>query len=423
MKAYRPRLQDAPIKRRIEELPAVCIDGAKAVGKTETARKLAASELALDNVALRQLAAADPARIATGKKPVLIDEWQRLPEIWDSVRRFVDADTTPNQYLLTGSAYPAKAKIHSGAGRIVHVLMRPLSLQERGLDTPTVSLGALLSEESAEVTGHTDIGFSDYAREIVKSGFPGIHPLSLAAARKQVEGYLANALSRDFADQGIQVRKPGVLRNWLRAYAAATATTASYSTVLAAATPGESNKPSANTTRAYRDALANLWLIDPVEPWVPLGTRFQYLGKTPKHFLVDPALSAALLGFFEDRPDGDGAVTAFHSPERTLLGSLFEALAAQSLKVYAEVNEAELGHFRSSNGHHKVDFIVQKGRRVIAIEVKLAPSVESRDLTHLKWFMAEFASFDITPCLMTTGRDAYTRPDGIHVIPAVLLGA
>jgi len=423
MTRYKPRILDKVLQEYLKELPAICIDGAKGVGKTSTARIFAASEYALDKKATRELIQASPQLLDSSTKPTLIDEWQRLPETWDTVRRLVDENSSPNRFILTGSAYPADASIHSGSGRIVHLRMRPLSLEERQLNSPTVSIGQLLTEETSTVEGQTDIGLEEYVHEILKSGFPSIQTLSSKAAKLQIEGYIENIINKTFSQEGYVVKRPEALRSWLVAYAAATASTASYSTMLDVATPGETNKPSKTTTQTYRNVLSRLWLLDDVDPWLPIGTGYKYLGKTPKHFLVDPALVASLL----DLTYGDlinGCSTILPGPqEKTVLGRLFESLVAQSLKTYTLANDARLRHFRNKTGTREVDFILGKGRTLLAIEVKLSETVDAHDVRHLHWLEHEFSSYKVIKCAITAGPHAYTRADGVHVIPAALLGA
>src|SRR5205085_951900 len=137
---------------------------------------------------------------------------------------------------------------------------------------------------------------SDYVEEIVASGFPAIRRLSGRARRAQLDGYLTRMVERDFPDQGLRVRRPGTLRAWLAAYAAATATTASYNTILDAATPGEADKPAKTTTIAYREVLSQLWLLDPTPGWTPGGGRLSRLTQAPRHHLADPGLATHLLG-------------------------------------------------------------------------------------------------------------------------------
>lgn len=249
-------------------LAAVAVEGAKGVGKTATSSLRAADVFRLDDDAVRQVVAADPA-VLDRPGTVVIDEWQRHPPVWDYVRRRVDDGAPPGSFLLTGSAVPADAPAHSGAGRIVQLRMRPLSLAERDLGPWTVSLGQLLRGEHPGIAGRSTTSLAGYVDEIVVSGFPGIRPLDPRARRAQLDGYVQRVVQRDFPEQGLRVRRPDALRGWLTAYAAATATTASYNSILDAATAGEGNKPTKTTVIAYRDVLSQLWLVEPLPGWTP----------------------------------------------------------------------------------------------------------------------------------------------------------
>ena len=177
------RTIDEELDELLAGLTAVAIEGPKAVGKTATALKRAKTVYRLDDPAQAVVAAADPGRLITGAAPILIDEWQRVPESWDVVRRAVDEDPSPNRFILTGSATPTAPPTHSGAGRIVRLRMRPLSLAERGLESPSVSLRSLLSERDSPVEGKTAVTLRQYAAEIVRSGFPGLRALQGRALR------------------------------------------------------------------------------------------------------------------------------------------------------------------------------------------------------------------------------------------------
>lgn len=388
-----------------------------------TAARRANSVFALDDPVQRKLLAAEPLRIEAVEPPVLVDEWQLYPGIWDTVRRSVDREQVPGRYLLTGSAAPIQAPMHTGAGRIVSLRMRPMSLAERLVAPPTVSLRRLLDGDNATIDGETTVGLSQYADEIVRSGFPGIRDLPPKVRRAQLDAYINRIVARDFPEQGHQVRKPQTLRAWLAAYAAATATTASYTSILDAATAGGTDKPGKDTTMAYRDVLAQLWLLEPVPAWLPFRNQFTRLGSAPKHHLADPALAARLLG-----ADAGALLdgTAAGSPrvrDGVLLGQLFEALVTLDLQVYAQAAEARLHHLRTRNGDHEVDLIVERAdHRIVAVEVKLAQQVEDSDVVHLKWLRDQIGPDLLDAVVITTGPYAYRRPDGIAVVPAALLG-
>ena len=424
--SYLPRVVDAELDELVAGLPAIAVEGPKGVGKTATAGRRASTVLALDDPGTRELLAADPDRIDRARPPVLLDEWQRQPSVWDLVRRSVDEDPTPGRFLLAGSATPVEAPTHSGAGRIVRVRMRPMSLAERAIEQPTVSLSALLSGVRPPIDGDTAVDLLGYADEILASGFPAIRPLAARARRAQLDGYLARIVEHDFPEQGHLVRRPATLRAWLTAYAAATSTTASYNAILDASTAGYPDKPAKTTTIAYRDVLARIWMLDPVPGWLPVNNQLARLARAPKHHLADPALAARLLGASREALiEGKDSLAASTIPRRhgTLLGALFESLVALSLRVYSQHAEASVSHLRTSDGAHEVDFIIERDdHRVVAIEVKLSGHVADSDVAHLRWLRDKLGGELLDAAVLYTGKTAYRRTDGIAVIPAALLG-
>ena len=420
---YLHRVVDDELDELLRALPAIALEGAKGVGKTETALQRAATVHRLDDPAQRAIAEAAPTRLLEGAPPVLLDEWQRVPPVWDGVRRAVDAGAGPGAFLLTGSASPVHPPTHSGAARVVTVRMRPLSLAERGLAEQTVSLRTLLGGGRPDVRGATDVSLEDYTREILGSGLPGLRHLSGRPLRAQLDGYLRRIVDTDFEEMGREVRRPQLLQRWMAAYAAATATTASYETIRGAATPGEADKPAKTTTIPYRDVLERLWAVDPVPAWMPTRNAVARLTRSPKHHLVDPALAARLLGVGEDALLS-GQDTGPPVPrDGTLLGHLFESLVTLSVRVYAQASEASVGHLRTAGGQQEVDLIVERDdRKVVAVEVKLSGSVGDRDVKHLLWLRDRLGEDLLDAVIVTTGPQAYRRPDGVAVVPASLLG-
>lgn len=422
--SYQARIVDGELDELLAGLPAVSLEGPRAVGKTETARRRAATIFRLDDPGQLEILRAAPDRLTSGETPVLIDEWQRLPSSWDLVRRAVDRDPAPARFLLTGSAAPSEAPVHSGAGRIVTVRMRPMSLAERGIETPSVRLGDLLSGSRQAVAGATTVGLAEYAAEITASGFPAIRQLSGRLLRSQLDGYLDRIVERDVADLGHRVRDRGALRRWLTAYAAASSTTAPFETIRDAASAGENDKPAKTTTGPYRTTLEQLWMIEDVPAWAPARHRLRRLGLSPVHQLADPALAARLLGvdvdaLLEDRPAGPPMPR-----DGTLLGALFESLVTLSVRTYAQAHEVHVRHLRTRGGEHEVDLIVERGDgRIVALEVKLAATVRDHDVRHLRWLADTIGDDLLDAAIVTTGTEAYRRVDGIAVIPAALLTA
>ena len=420
--SYRPRIVDDELDILLPHLPAASLEGAKGVGKTATGLRRAATVYRLDDPEARELVAAAPGRLTSGVPPILIDEWQRYPPAFDVVRRAVDDGAKPGTFLLTGSPPAPGVTVHSGAGRIVVVRMRPLSLAERGLRSG-VSLARLLTGGTPPIEATTDVTLEVYVDEIIRPGLPGLRSGPDRVQRSQLDGYLDRIVQREFPEMGYVVRNPAGLQRWLTAYAAASSTTASFETIRTAATGGRGEKPSRDATGPYHDILQRLHLVDPVPAWLPSRSHVARLGAAPKHQLVDPSLAARLLGVDAGALLGGQDAGPPVPRDGTLLGALFEALVTLSVRVYAQAAEARVGHLRTHRGDHEVDLIVERGDgRVVAIEVKLAAAISDRDVRHLHWLKTQLGDELVDAVIVTTGREAYRRADGIAVVPAALLG-
>jgi predicted AAA+ superfamily ATPase len=306
--------------------------------------------------------------------------------------------------------------------------MYPLSLAERGLCEPTVSIGKMLMAKNpftATVEGENDVKVDRYIYEMAASGLPGIRKYNVENRKLALESYFDNILSHEFIQQGLRLRQPATLLRWLRAYSAAISTNAGYNEILDAATAGEGHKPAAKTTISYREALGNLWLIDELPPWVYGEDFFSGLKRSPKHYLADPAFAIYLLGLDENILSADRGlperVSRFDEKYGSILGRLFESLVQLSLNTYSCCNNAKLYFIATHTGDREVDFIIQKGARSVACEVKFAPTVSDADCKHLIWLREKLGEDLADAMVVTTGALAYRRNDGIAVVPAALL--
>lgn len=413
---YLSRTIDLELDELLNETPAIAVDGPKGVGKTDTASRRSDIAWYLDDPAQRDILRSAFSLKSIPKGTVLLDEWQQLPQIWDSVRRLVDAGAPNGRFILTGSASPVNtAGTHSGAGRILSLRMRPMGVHERGLTTPTVSLAQLLSGQATSVDGTTTLQLTDYAEAIVSSGFPGIMNSPLRIRRRMIDAYLQRIVDRDLPDLGFTVRRPETLRRWLAAYAAASSTTTAYSRLLDTTTAGDGTQPAKTTTIAYRDHLSQLWLLDPVPGWVPTNSPNRRLQQAPKHHLADPALAASLL---------NQTAESLLSPRGAhLAGPLFESLVTLGVRVMAQAAEASVSHLRLHGGEREVDLVVEGvDGAIVGIEVKLAADVSDSDVKHLRWLREQVPDRVTDLVVVTTGTTAYRRNDGIAVVPLALLG-
>lgn len=421
MTGYTRRIVDAELDE-LGSLPAIALDGAKGVGKTSTAEQRAVAQVRLDDEQLRMVVAADPAQILQRPRPLLIDEWQRVPEVWDVVRRAVDDEGGDARFFLTGSATPRLgATAHPGSGRIARVRMRPLALSERGIGDPVISIRDLLAGRRPALRGESSLRLSDYAREIVATGLPGLRRLDGRALRTQLDSYVQNVVDRDIPEQGVVVRKPAAMLAWLRAYAAASSSTASYTEILNAATAGFTDKPARGTLISYRDVLEQLWLLDPVPAWSPVASPLRKLAQAPKHQVFDTGIASRLLGMTTARLlNGEGAPLG--PQQGTTLGMLFESLVTLSVRVLAQAAEADVSHLRLADGRREIDLILEADDGgVVAVEVKLSGTVDDRDVRHLLWLREQLGERLVDAIVVNTGPAAYRRADGIGVVPLGML--
>jgi len=413
---YIERIADRQIERKLAALGAVVIEGAKACGKTVTAQQHAASEVRLDvNEQVRQAAALDPSSLLEGPTPRLIDEWQFEPAIWNHVRRAIDDRRAPGQFILTGSVVPAdEATRHSGAGRLTRIRMRPMSLFEKDRSSGRMSLGRLLDGEK-EGAPEAKLTVSEIAAEVALGGWPGFHEVERDEALEAIGDYLEEIRRLDIETTDGTRRSPVKVGQLLRSVGRNVATQASITT-LARDAGGTGGPLDRATVNEYLNALRRLMIVEDQPAWgVHLRTT-HVLRKASKLHFVDPSLAvAAMRG----------------SPERliqdlTLLGLLFESMVVRDLRVYAQAADAEVLHYRDSDGL-EVDAIVEaRDGRWMAFEVKLGFSQVDEAAASLHKFVKRIDTSRCGPpaalgVIIGSGY-GYKREDDIHVIPIGALG-
>ncbi|MFC7457552.1 DUF4143 domain-containing protein [Brachybacterium sp. GCM10030267] len=251
--------------------------------------------------------------------------------------------------------------------------------------------------------------------------------LAAESARNDLlDSYLSFAVEREMPALGTVVRRPQALTAWLRAYAAASSTTASFEAIADAVS--RDARPRRATIADHREALGQLYLLDEVPAWAPFGKELSRLGGAPKHQLADPALAARLLRVGPDALISASGIAdtspSFRALRRgPLLGSLFESLATLCVRVYAQPHRANVVHLRTHGGDHEIDMILEReDGRILAIEVKLSSSIDDEDVRHLHWLEDKLGEDVVDRIVLTTGRTAYRRADGTAVVPLALLG-
>jgi len=422
MKSYKPRLVDRVLRDGLSAMGGCAIEGPRACGKTATARQMAADEILLDvDREARALAQVDPRLLLSShtRTPLLIDEWQLEPELWNAVRREIDDRGKKGQFILTGSAsLPRDDARHAGSGRIAQISMRPMTLFEQGWSSGALSLGALLERTQALESEHSELALLEYINRIVIGGWPGLLDATVDEARLFLESYIGTLVHHDISEVSGARRDPRKVRRFLLAYAQLSAHPVPLSTVIARAadTDDEDRSLGRLAAAAYADALRRMWIIDDVEAWnVTLRSKAR-LGKTEKRHLVDPSLAATLMGCGPQRLLSD----------LNTLGFLFESLVTRDVRVYAQANRASVYHYREHEGQLEVDLIVERleDGSWIGIEVKLGSNQIDEAAASLLKVSETRMEMPASALLVVTATDyLYRRPDGVFVVPLGTLGA
>lgn len=413
---YVPRIADDELARRLAVSGAVAIDGPKACGKTMTASRVAKTvHRFLTDTNLRAIARAAPGALFAEPTPILFDEWQTVPELWNHVKEAADAaHPRKGQYLLTGSATPDDdIDRHSGTGRISTLRMRPMSLYETGHSTGAVALTDLF-DGNLKPTANLAMTVPEILERIVIGGWPALLDVSVPDAQQWLQDYLQTIVEQDLPRLGPN-RDPAKVRRLLTALARGTANPIKIST-LAADVGGADGPVSWDTIQAYLTGLERLMLTEDVPAWAPHMRSTTPLRKDATRYMVDPSLGLAALGQGPKQLLHDLNAAGFH----------FESLVVRDLRIYSQSLRGRLAHWRDKNGH-EVDVILTLGDgRWAALEVKLSPEKTSEAAASLIRFKAKVDTSKIGEpefmAVITATGPAHVRPDGVMVVPITTLG-
>jgi len=424
MASYVNRVVDAEVEAALASMGAVLLEGPKAVGKTMTASRLANTVVRLDDGS-RSIKAAlnvDPKLLLVGQPPVLLDEWQLAPELWNLVRREVDDRRLPGQFILTGSATPDDdARRHSGAGRFAVIQMRPLSLFESGNSTGQVSLAALFDGD--EVSAFDSQWDTSSAREqiadlIVAGGWPGGLGKSVDEAALMNRNYLTVIREYDIERVTGVARDPNTALKVMRSLARVVSTPAREATIARDVQEGEPgaglDATSRPTVACHLDALARLRVIEDQPAWTPHIRSARQLRTSPKRHFIDPSLAAAALGLSAKRLAADPMT----------LGLFFESLAVRDLRVYAQALNGVVRYYRDDTKLEADAIIELPDGRWAGLEVKLGTTdkVINDAAQNLLKLAARVGNERLAfLAVITNSPIAHRRDDGVNVIPLRML--
>lgn len=417
---YRPRLIDNIIDSYLEAFGAVCVEGPKWCGKTWTSSYHCKSEIMLGNpdgnFQNRQLAQMSPSLVLEGETPRLIDEWQEVPQLWDAVRYKVDQSGNKGQFILTGSATPNhKGILHSGAGRIAKLRMRPMSLFESGNSSGDISLKDICEGRiEPKISGEVDLRkLIDF---IIRGGWPANQETTLKQAAYLPIQYIRAVLDDDVYRIDNVKRDKHKMELLLRSLARNEATTVTNKKLKNDIKEIDDEDIDVETVSAYLYVFQRLFLTDNQKPFEAKLRSSIRIKQAEKRHLSDPSLAAALLN----------ATPEMLLNDLNTLGFLFEALCERDLKIYAESFDAELYHYQDYNNNEMDAVIAMPDGKWCGFEIKLGANQIDMAAENLIKIKNEIkASGGIAPdslCVICgLSNAAYQRPDGVFVVPITAL--
>lgn len=420
-KGYRPRIIDNKIEEYLGVFGALCIEGPKWCGKTWTSSFHSRSEIYLGdpagNFQNRNLAELSPDLVLQGETPRLIDEWQEVPPLWDAVRFHVDQSSEKGLFILTGSSTPNhKGILHSGAGRIARIRMRPMSLYESGNSSGMVSLGDLCADRMESVmTG--EVRLTDLIGYILRGGWPASLGLSIKEASLLPQQYLDAIVDDDvYRIDGVK-RDTTKIRLLLRSLARNESTTATNRSLKNDVKEKDDEDIDVDTIASYLDIFSRLFLIENQQPFSSKIRSSVRVKQAEKRHFADPSLAAALLGATEEKLLGD----------LNTLGFLFEALCERDLRIYTDAFGGQLYHYQDYQ-NREVDAVIQlPGGEWCAFEIKLGANQIDEAAAVLVKLKNDIAKEPggIPPKVLCVvcgmSNAAYKRADGVYVVPITAL--
>ncbi|HEY5050741.1 MAG TPA: DUF4143 domain-containing protein [Acidothermaceae bacterium] len=406
---------DSALQRALAAAGAVVLEGARATGKTTTALHAAASWVFIDDAQAQSLLDVAPRSLIEGDAPRLLDEWQVAPQLWNLVRRAVDATAEPGLFILTGSAVPPDdVTRHTGGGRFLRLRERTMSWWEK-LDSPTgaVSLAGLFEGNLPK----TDLGaapdLDTVIDNLLRPGFPAMTALAAAQSADRLRGYIDDVARTDIRRIADIRHEPEVIKQLIAGLARSVASEVTYKT-LAADVRVVAPTIDEETVSNYVGLLQRLFVVEAQRPWTPTLRSRARVRTSPKFHLVDPALAAAALGAGAQHLRGD----------LNTLGTLFESAVVHDLTVLTL--GGEVSHYRDSNGKEIDAILTLPDGRWGAVEVKLGGQQVSMGARSLQAVIAQVDTAAIgepTFRLVVTGTGPIlVTDDGTVTAPLTALG-
>ena len=418
MGAYKKRIVDEILTKRLESKGAVLVEGPKWCGKTTTALQQSASVLRMDSPESKEqnlnLAKFNPLRLLKGDTPRLLDEWQLAPSLWDTVRYEVDQRGRMGQFILTGSAVPPDTKeiTHSGTGRFTWLTMRPMSLFESGESTGEVSLRNLF-EGKGNLDGESQLGIEELAYLVCRGGWPQAVGLKQEVALRQAFDYFDAVVRSDINRADGINKNPERVKRIMRSLARNQGTQVAVTLIAQDIALNEVETINEDTVYTYIEALKKIFVVEDMAAWNPNLRSKAAIRTSDTRYYVDPSIATASLGIGPEDLIND---------LRTF-GFLFETLCVRDLRVFAESLDGSVFHYRD-NSNLECDMVVHlRNGSYGLIEAKLggdtliAEGVKNLLRLKKKLDITKMKEPAFLMVLTGLGQYPYQREDGILVVP------
>lgn len=420
--AYKPRIADAILQRKLKSSGAVLVEGPKWCGKTTTSEQQAKSiNYVSDPVNLNKnliLAEMNINALLEGDKPKLLDEWQIIPQLWDAVRFSVDHSKGIGQFIMTGSAVPPdeeqQAKIHhTGTGRITSLRMRPMSLWESGESNGEISLKDLFENPGKAIYSETTHTLEDIAFMLCRGGWPIATTLEYEYALETAFSYYKAVTDIDISRVDGIKRTSSRARRLMRSLARHQGTQVTITGIKADMIANDTETLDVDTVSSYIEALKKIFVIEDMEAWNPNIRSKAAIRTSDTRYFVDPSIATAALGVGPKDLISD----------LNTMGLFFETMAVRDLRIYADALDGEVYHYRDSNGLECDSVVHLRNGKYGLIEIKLGgQKLIEEGVESLKKFEAsidttKMKSPSFKMILTAVGNLAYKRDDGIYVVP------
>jgi predicted AAA+ superfamily ATPase len=416
---YKQRIADLLLASKLRSAGAVLVQGPKWCGKSTTASQIAESSLMLGTPKVlhetRNLLSIEPSLVMNGATPRLFDEWQTIPELWDTIRSEIDNRQEMGQFVLTGSAVPLESNEiqHTGTGRFAWLRMRPMTLWESQESTGDVSLAEIFDGVTRKIMGTNKHSLQDIAYILCRGGWPISLSQQLEDALNTAYNYVDAIAESDLSRVDNTLRNPMRVRRLLRSLGRLQGTAAPISTICQDMIANDESTLSEKTIASYINALEKIFVIEDMPAWSTNLRSKTAIRTSNTRYFVDPSIAVAALGITPSKLMND----------LNTFGLLFETMAVRDLRVYADAINAKVYHYRDKDELECDAIIERRDGSYGLVEIKIGGDYAIREAQNTLNTLSKKIDTDkvgkpqFRMILTAVGDYAMQLEDGVYIVP------